>query len=62
MDIESIREEIAGFHRGKKWIIVPDAAAGATPLVDQLREWEPAGIMVVAAVEGVGDLPKADRI
>ncbi len=62
MDIESLQQEIAEFHRGKKWIVVPDAAAGATPLVDQLREWEPAGIMVVAAVEGVGDLPKADRI
>ncbi len=62
MDIESIRGEISEFHKGKKWIIVPDAAAGATPLVDQMREWEPAGIMIVAAVEGVGDLPKADRI
>jgi len=62
MDIESLQQEIAEFHRGKKWIIVPDAAAGATPLVDQLSEWEPTGIMVVAAVEGVGDLPKADRI
>ncbi|MGB9358168.1 MAG: hypothetical protein WCC01_06395 [Acidimicrobiia bacterium] len=62
MDAEPIREEIAEFHRGKKWIIVPDVAAGATPLVDQMREWEPSGIMIVAAVEGVGDLPKADRI
>ena len=62
MDGESIRQEIAEFHQGKKWILVPDAAAAATPLVDQLREWGSAGIMVVAAVEGVGDLPKADRI
>lgn len=62
MDSELINRHIADLHRGKKWVLVADAAAGATPLVDQLREWEPAGIMVVAAVEGVGDLPKADRI
>ena len=62
MDAESIRQRVAEFHKGKKWILVPDAAAGATPVVDQLREWDPAGIMVVAAIEGVGDLPKADRL
>ncbi len=62
MDIESIQQELAAFHGGRKWILVPDAAAGVTPLVDQLREWGPAGIMIVAAVEGVGDVPKADRI
>ena len=62
MDIESIERDVAHFHRGKMWILVADAAAGVTPMIDQLREWEPAGTMVVAAVEGVGDLPKADRV
>ena len=60
MDAESIRQQIAEFHQGRKWILVSDAAAGATAVVDQLREWDPAGIMVVAAVAVVGELPKAD--
>ncbi|MEN8234209.1 MAG: hypothetical protein ABFR89_04735 [Actinomycetota bacterium] len=61
MDLEQLNREIAGFHRGKKWILLPDAAAGATPVVERLREWGAGGIMVVAAIEGVGDLPEADR-
>ncbi len=61
MDLDSLKAEIAAFHRDKKWIILPDAAAGATSIVEQLREWGAGSIMVVAAVEGVGDLPVADR-
>lgn len=62
MDVEAVNSRIAEFHRGKKWIILPDAAAAATPLVGQLYEWSAAGVMVIAALEGVGDLPVADRI
>ena len=62
MDVEAVKSQIAEFHRGKKWILLPDAAAAATPLVDELNEWGAAGVMVIAAVEGVGDLPKADRL
>ncbi len=61
MDVEAIKTQIAEFHRGKKWILLPTAAAAATPLVEQLNEWGAAGIMIIAAVEGVGDLPNADR-
>jgi len=62
MDTEALNAQIAEFHRGKKWILLPDAAAGATQLATQLDEWGAAGIMVVAAVEGVGELPQVDRI
>jgi biotin carboxylase len=61
MNIEAVKAQIAEFHRGKKWILLPDAAAAATQLVDQLNEWGVTGVMVIAAVEGAGDLPKADR-
>ena len=62
MDVEAINSRIVEFHRGKKWILLPDAAAAAAPLVEQLYEWGAAGVMVIAALEGVGDLPVADRI
>lgn len=62
MDLDDLNATVAAFHRGRKWILLPDAAAAATPVVDRLREWGAAGIMVIAAIEGVGDLPTADRI
>ncbi len=61
MDLDSLKSKIAAFHRGKKWIVLPDAAAGATSMVEQLRDWGVGGVMIVAAVEGVGELPIADR-
>lgn len=61
MDVDAVKSRIAEFHRGKKWILLPDAAAVATPVVDRLREWGAGGIMIVAAIEGVGELPNADR-
>jgi hypothetical protein len=62
MDIEAVNTRIAEFHHGKKWILLPDAAAGAATLVEQLNEWGAAGLMIIAAVEGVGELPNVDRI
>ena len=62
MDIEAIKGEIAAFHQDKKWIFTPDVAAAATPMVDQLRDWGVDDLMIVAGVEGVGDLPNVDRI
>ena len=62
MDLEAIKDEIAGFHSGKKWILARSVAVGAAPAAEHLREWGAAGIMIVAGVEGVGDLPSADRI
>ncbi len=56
-----MKARIAEFHRDRKWILLPDAAAVVTPLVELLNEWGATGIMVVAAIEGVGDLPNADR-
>jgi hypothetical protein len=62
MDVEAVNTRIADFHRGKMWLLLPDAAAAATPLVENLNEWGVAGIMIVAAIEGVGEPPKVDRI
>ena len=62
MDLDTINARIAEAHRGKKWILTADAAAGATTMVDQLREWESGPLMIVAAIEGVGDLPEVERI
>ncbi len=62
MDIEAIKGEIAAFHRGKKWIFTPDVAAAAKPMVEQLNGWGVDDLMIVAGVEGVGDLPNVDRI
>lgn len=60
MDIKAVEGRIAEVHRSKKWILAGDVAAGFVPVVDQLRKWDVAGVMVVAGVEGVGDLPNAD--
>lgn len=62
MDLDAINERIAAVHRGRSWILNPDVAVAVTPLVEQLQEWGSGPIMVVAAVEGVGDLPEVDRI
>jgi hypothetical protein len=62
MDVARIDEHVASVYGGRKWILATDAAAGATALVERLRTLGAAGVMVVAAVEGVGELPEADRI
>jgi hypothetical protein len=62
MDLDAINERIAEVHRGRKWILTPDAAVSVKELVEQLREWEAGPVMVVSALEGVGELPAADRI
>lgn len=60
--MEDLGERIRAFHAGRRWIVAVDAAAGATSTVKRLREWEAAGVMVVAGIEGVGDLPNADAV
>ncbi len=62
MDVPGIEARISAVYGGRRWIVATDAAAGAGRLVEQLREHGASGVMVVAAVEGVGDLPAADRI
>jgi hypothetical protein len=62
MDLDAVNERIAEVHRGRKWILTPDAAVSARELVEQLREWGAGPVMVVSALEGVGELPAADRI
>ena len=62
MDLDHLTHELATFHRGRKWILVPDVAAAATGTVEQLRKWESGPIMIVTAAEGVGELPTADVI
>lgn len=61
LDLPAIESAIRDVHRDRRWILAVDAAAAATALVAGLREDDAAGIMVVAAIEGVGDLPDADR-
>jgi hypothetical protein len=62
MDLDAVNERIAEVHRGRKWILTPDAAVSARELVEQLQEWGAGPVMVVSALEGVGELPAADRI
>lgn len=62
MDIEAIKERIAEAYRDKKWILVLDAAAGATRMVERMRDQGAGEIMIVAALEGVGDVPTVDRV
>jgi len=62
MELDRINDRIADFHRGKKWILVPDVAAAATGTVEELREWGSGPIMIVTPVEGVGDMPTPDVI
>lgn len=62
MDLDRTNHTISAFHRGRKWILVPDAAAAATETVEQLREWGSGPIMIVTPVEGVGDMPTPDVI
>lgn len=61
MDIEHVGSVVAARHRGRRWLLLIEAAAGAKGTVEQLWEWGAAGIMVVAGIEGVGDLPAPDR-
>ena len=62
MQLDQVNNTIAAFHRGKKWILVPDAAAAATDTVEQLREWGSGPIMIVTPVEGAGGMPTPDVI
>jgi D-alanine-D-alanine ligase-like ATP-grasp enzyme len=48
---------LAEVHRGKKWILVSQVAVGATEMVETLKEWGAPEVLVLAGVEGVGDLP-----
>jgi predicted ATP-grasp superfamily ATP-dependent carboligase len=61
MDLETVKRRIAEVHEGRRWIVTPDVAAGGTATVDRLKEWGASGVMVVAGIEGLGDLPSADR-
>jgi hypothetical protein len=62
MDIEAVKRQIAELHQGRKWILTPDVAAAAGPMVEQLKEWGVDGIMLIAGIEGVGEVPDVDSI
>ena len=62
MDLDAINRRIAEVHRDRKWILTPDVAVSATPMVEELREWGAGPLMVVAVREGVGELPDVERI
>lgn len=60
MDVDLIESTFRGIVEGKRWIVTPDAAAGASRLVERLKDLGARAVMVIAGTEGVGDLPKAD--
>ena len=62
MDLDAVHADIGSLYRGRRWILAPDAAASATRGAAELRDYGASAIMVVAAMEGVGDLPEVDRI
>jgi hypothetical protein len=62
MDLASIGQTVADTHRGRKWIVVNEVAAGTTERVATLFDHGASGVMVVAASEGVGELPEPSRI
>lgn len=62
MELDRINERLAEVHRGRKWIVAHEVAVGTTAQVRRLRDWGASGVMVVAGLEGVGDLPLADQI
>ncbi len=49
-------EKLAAIHRGRRWIVALEVAAPAAGFIATLGEWGAAGVMVVAAGRGVGDL------
>ncbi len=57
MDVASVTRRLAALHEDRRWIIATDVAAASTGLVTALEEWGAAGVMVVAAQPGIGDLP-----
>lgn len=62
MDIEAVNAQIAATRRGRKWLLVTEAAAAGAKMVERLKEQDADGIMLVAGLEGVGDVPEVDRI
>ncbi len=62
MEVDDLDHRIGEVYAGRRWILTPDVAAAAAPLVTYLSERGAAGVMVVAAVEGVGELPDADAV
>ncbi len=60
MDFDQIEARLASVYGGTPWIVVADAAAGATPNVARLRDWGVERILVLSAAEGVGPQPDAE--
>ncbi len=62
MEVDELNRRIGERYAGRRWILVPDVAAGAASLVTYLRECGAAGVMVVAGTEGIGEAPDADTV
>ena len=62
LDLDAVHAAISDVVRGRKWIIIADAAAGANHLYEELAQHEPDSVMLVAGTEGVGDIPAVDRL
>ena len=60
MDIELLEDQLSSVYGGTPWILVADAAAGATPNVARLHDWGVDRVLVLSAVEGVGPQPDAE--
>ncbi|RPI20460.1 MAG: ATP-grasp domain-containing protein, partial [Actinobacteria bacterium] len=59
MDRADLEARLNGIYGRHRWIIALDVAAAATGVVATLRRLGAADLMVIAATEGVGDLPDA---
>jgi hypothetical protein len=57
MDVDSLNSRLADVHRGRPWIVHADAAAAATPLLEAMRGWGAADILLLSATDGVGEQP-----
>lgn len=60
MDFDQLERRLAAVYGGSPWVVVADAAAGATPNVFRLRDWGVDRILVLSAAEGVGPQPDAE--
>ena len=57
IDRATIDKTLANVYRGQKWIVATDVAAGATSAIRYMIDRGASEVMLVAAVEGVGELP-----
>ncbi len=55
-------QRLAELHRGRRFVLAVDVAAGVTPFVPVLRRWGVDDILLIARWAGAGDLPDIDFV